>query len=111
MRSREVVHISTYNSASADLTKSEASSGDGNSEDSSSSGHDGGDDPSTSGYDGDDSDALSSPASSVSPNDVVGGVSGPPDFVARLDEDEPSRYNKPSIRRDTSPIYMRYRKK
>jgi len=67
---------------------SNKSSGDDDGAHLASSGDDGGENPSTSGYDGDDSDDTSSTASSVCPTGVVGGKSGPPDFVVRLEGDE-----------------------
>ena len=110
LKSQEIVHISTCDSASEDSAIRNKSSGDDDGAHPVSSGDDGGKDPSTSGYDGDDSDGTSSTASSVSPTGVVGGKTGPPDFVVRLEGDELSKYDRPSICRDTPPIYMRYRK-
>ena len=111
LKSREVVNISTCDSASEDLAISNTSPGDDDGAHPASSDNDGGKDPSSSGYDGDDSDDTSSTASSVSPTGFVGGKPGPPDFVVRLEGDELSKYDRPSICRDTPPIYMRYRKK
>jgi len=89
---------------------SNKSSGDDDGAHPASSGDNGEEDPSTSGYDADDSDGTSSTTSSVSPTGVV-GKPGPPDFVVRLEGDELSKYDRPSICRDTPPMYMRYRKK
>jgi hypothetical protein len=59
---------------------------------------------------GDESDATSQ--SSVVPTGVVnGGKPGPPDFVPRSAGDVLSKYDKPSICRDSPPAHLRYRKR
>jgi hypothetical protein len=81
--SREVLHISTCDSASEGSANSNVSSSDDNS--------------------------IASSTSSVVPTgpDSV----GPPDFVPRKEGDVLSKYDRPSIIRDTPPLHMRYRKK
>jgi hypothetical protein len=56
-----------------------------------------------------DHNSIASSLSSVVP---TGPASvGPPKFVPRVEGDVLSKYDKPSIMRDTPPIHMRYRRK
>jgi hypothetical protein len=55
-----------------------------------------------------DHNSVASSTSSVVP---TGPGSGPPDFVPRVEGDVPSKYDRPSIMRDTPPMHMRYRRK